>query len=69
MEVIGYIVCFVIGGIATAVPFIINRPRPIVAEKKSEEKADEVPQRLRIQYENFMNYDGTGRGQKKIEDQ
>ena len=69
MEVIGYIVCFVIGGVATAVPFIINRPKPVATEKKSEEKADEVPQRLRIQYENFMNYDGTGRGQKELEDQ
>lgn len=69
MEVIGYIVCFVVGGIATAVPFIINRPKAATADKMSEEKDEEMPQRLRIQYENFMNYDGTGRGQKKLEDQ
>ena len=69
MEVIGYIVCFVIGGIATAIPFIINRPKAETSEKKSEEKADEVPQRIRAQYENLLNYDGTGRGQKKLEDQ
>lgn len=67
MEVIGYIVCFVVGGIATAVPFIINRPRP--TEKKSEEKGDEVPQRIRTQYENLLNYDGTEGRQKKLEDQ
>lgn len=32
------------------------------------EEDEEVPQYIKLQYENFMSYDGTGRGQKQLGD-
>lgn len=32
------------------------------------EEDEEVPQYIKRQYENFMSYDGTGRGQKQLGD-
>ena len=32
------------------------------------EEDEEVPQYIKLQYENFMSYDGTGRGQKQLDD-
>lgn len=32
------------------------------------EEDEEVPQYIKVQFENFMSYDGTGRGQKQLDD-
>lgn len=32
------------------------------------EEDEEVPQYIKLQYENFMSYDGTGRGQRQLDD-
>lgn len=37
-------------------------------EKKKKEEKQEEDVKLKKQFENFMNYDGTERGQKELED-
>lgn len=66
MEIVLCIVTFLLGG---TIGYIAGR----VAEEIRQEKmtAEHVPleaPKMMKQYQNFLNYDGTGKGQEHIED-
>lgn len=81
MEVFFLLAGFLLGAAAVAVGAILV---PVVKEGKDRdgkraegeaaataalpEEDEEVPQYIKLQYENFMSYDGTGRGQRQLDD-
>lgn len=60
MDVIGYLLCFLFGAGAV---LLGQRFRP-----KGEKAEEAPPTTIKRQWDNFLTYDGTERGQRDLED-
>ena len=69
MEVFGYLLCFLCGAFCVLVAQKKPKERQLQTRYENEQLPVPIPVRLQKQYENFFKFDGTTRGQIKIDDE
>ena len=68
MEVFGYLLCFLCGAFCVYITREKTQKRQTEDKTEKEEMSVPIPARLQKQYENFFKFDGTTRGQMRIDD-